>query len=54
VVKLPDHISPDAQCAAYLTWALPALALLTYGTLIAPNAARRAAIGLSPSVPATF
>jgi glycosyl transferase family 87 len=52
VVKLPDHISPDAQCAAYLAWALPALALLTYATLVAPTARRRASIGLSPPVPA--
>jgi hypothetical protein len=43
VVKLPDHISPDAQCAAYLVWALPALAALAYATYRKPHAIRRSA-----------
>ena len=30
VVKLPSSLSPDAQCIAYLGWALPALGLLAY------------------------
>jgi hypothetical protein len=43
VVKLPDYISPDAQCAAYLVWALPALAALAYATYRKPYATRRSA-----------
>jgi hypothetical protein len=43
VVKLPDSISPDAQCAAYLAWTLPALAALAYATYRAPYATRRSA-----------
>jgi hypothetical protein len=30
VVKLSTTLSPDAQCIAYLAWALPALGLLAY------------------------
>jgi len=36
VVKLPGSISPDAQCATYLAWALPALAALAYASFRAP------------------
>jgi hypothetical protein len=39
VVKLPDYISPDAQCAAYLAWTLPALAVLTYASFRKPRSA---------------
>jgi hypothetical protein len=41
VQKLPDYISPDAQCAAYLAWTLPALAVLTYASFRKPRAAER-------------
>jgi hypothetical protein len=43
VVKLPEYISPDAQCAAYLAWTLPALAALTYATYRRTYAIRRSA-----------
>jgi hypothetical protein len=39
VVKLPQYISPDAQCAAYLAWALPALAVLAYASFRGPRPA---------------
>jgi hypothetical protein len=41
VVKLPDYISPDAQCAAYLAWTLPALAGLAYASFRKPRSASR-------------
>jgi hypothetical protein len=41
VVKLPDYISPDAQCAAYLAWALPALAMLGYACFRRPRSVGR-------------
>jgi hypothetical protein len=43
VQKLPLYISPDAQCAAYLAWALPALAALAYATYRRPYATSRSA-----------
>jgi hypothetical protein len=39
VVELPDHISPDAQCAAYLAWTLPAMAVLAYASFRTPRSA---------------
>jgi hypothetical protein len=41
VVKLPDYISPDGQCAAYLAWTLPALAVLAYASFRKPRPASR-------------
>jgi hypothetical protein len=41
VVKLLEYISPDAQCAAHLAWALPALAALAYATFRRPRTAGR-------------
>jgi hypothetical protein len=38
MVKLPLTLTPDAQCAAYLAIALPALAALTYATYRRPRA----------------
>jgi glycosyl transferase family 87 len=43
VQKLPLYLSPDAQCAAYLAWTLPALAALAYATFRSPYAIRRTA-----------
>ena len=43
VVELNYRISPDAQCAAYLAWTLPALAALAYATFRSPYAIRRSA-----------
>lgn len=43
VQKLPLYISPDAQCAVYLSWTLPALAALAYATFRRPYAIRRSA-----------
>ena len=40
VQKLPGSISPDAQCAAYLAWALPALALLARAAYPSRRSAR--------------
>jgi hypothetical protein len=37
VVKLPMTISPDAQCAAYLTMAVPAMAVLAYASYRRPQ-----------------
>jgi hypothetical protein len=43
---LPPRISPDAQCAVYLAWALPALAALAWATFRLPSPlARGAALG---------
>ena len=39
---LPAHISPDAQCLAYLAWALPALALLARACFAPASAGSRA------------
>jgi hypothetical protein len=41
VVKLPNDISPDAQCAAYLAWTLPALAALAFESFRTPRSAGR-------------
>jgi hypothetical protein len=41
VQKLPGFISPDAQCAVYLAWTLPALAVLAYASFRRPRAASR-------------
>jgi hypothetical protein len=41
-VKLPLALSPDAQCAAYLAFALPALAALTWAAYRRPTADRHA------------
>jgi hypothetical protein len=41
VVKLPHYISPDAQCAAYLAWTLPAMAVLAYASFRTPRSAGR-------------
>jgi hypothetical protein len=43
VVELPKHVTPDAQCALYLAWALPALAALAFATYRGPYAIRRSA-----------
>ena len=43
VQKLPLYISPDAQCAVYLAWTIPALAALAYATFRRPYAIRRSA-----------
>jgi hypothetical protein len=37
LVKLPSAISPDAQCAVYLAFALPTLAVLAYATYRRPG-----------------
>jgi hypothetical protein len=41
VVKLPHYISPDAQCASYLAWTGPALAMLAYACFGTPRSAGR-------------
>jgi len=43
VQKLPLYISPDAQCAVYLAWTLPALAALACATFRRPYPIRRSA-----------
>lgn len=52
VVKLPLSISPDAQCVAYLAWALPSLALLGYAVFRAPRRARASVSRELTAVPA--
>jgi hypothetical protein len=39
VVKLPHYISPDAQCASYLAWTVPAMAMLAYASFRTPRSA---------------
>jgi hypothetical protein len=39
--KLPQLVSPDVQCLAYLSWALPALAWLAWSVYRLPVPARR-------------
>jgi len=53
VVRLAYTISPDAQCAVYLAWALPALAALTYATYRSPYATRRSASTATSATRAT-
>jgi hypothetical protein len=54
VHELPSHVSPDAQCAAYLAWALPALAALAYATYRRPYATSRSVTtATSTTAPAT-
>jgi hypothetical protein len=43
VVELPQRVSPDAQCAVYLAWALPALALMADAVYRGPYAISRSA-----------
>jgi Glycosyltransferase family 87 len=50
LVKLPLTLTPDAQCAAYLAVALPALAALTYATYRRPRA--EATVPAAVAVPA--
>jgi hypothetical protein len=39
VVRMANSISPDAQCAAYLVWTLPTLAMLGYASFRKPRSA---------------
>jgi hypothetical protein len=54
IQELPTMISPDAQCAAYLAWALPALGLLGYACYPSARSARRTASTSTAPVPANL
>jgi hypothetical protein len=52
VVKLPEWATPDAQCAAYLAWALPALAVLGYASFRKAQPAGRPSRSGAAALPA--
>jgi hypothetical protein len=52
IEKLPDWLTPDAQCAAYLAWALPTVGVLAYAAFRRSRPAARASRTGAPALPA--